>query len=721
MSISERMKKIYEVSRARAKNAPGNSFDRDMHAAATGKYASLPLHERIARSMADAILAQKIYIDSDDRIFGRVYYDGARPIEKFDNDFFKGFHRTDAGRADVFAGYDELHKYQLVTTGSPGHVAWGWNAILRLGTDGIRESCERGLRLKSEDEKAKEFYTGAIIMLDALEKWSEMHAEELDKMGMSEAAEICRRVPKYPARSFREAVQSFFFQHIVVMKEAPHGGNSPGRLDYYLWPYLEADLKNGVITLDEAEELIEELFLRIDERIFTRDGWGESVVVGGCHTDGRSAVNPLSYVMIRAFMKYDITHPYFYIRLPKDAPRDFVELTASYIKNGQNRAQVINDEAVIRALVKNGVSLNDAADYYCGGCMEVGIQGRTSDLLFNGYHNITKLLEFCITGGRSLTDGRVLEHWKPRSLDEFDSFENFYNYFISQTKWIFTASFRYQDKLSEYVEEHRPNFLLSTMIDDCLARGRNMHGGGARYHDYGSAVIGLPNAADSLYAIKRAVFEDKFCTASELIAALSANFEGYELLRKRLMKLPKYGQENAEADGMAARLAKDVSDIFASYVNRHGGGAKPVLLSFIWAPAVGKILGATADGRLAGMTVAQSVTPQSAAMTKGITAAMNSCNSLPFDCFSGGASAMWDLDPEWASESVIEGLLLGFFAGGGHIFQGNATSVEDLIRAKEHPNEYPNLIVRVGGFSARFVNLDPALQDDIIGRLRHNR
>ena len=207
--------------------------------------------------------------------------------------------------------------------------------------------------------------------------------------------------------------------------------------------------------------------------------------------------------------------------------------------------------------------------------------------------------------------------------------------------------------------------------------------------------------------------------AEELTRALEKNFEGYGELRRRLLKLPKYGQECAEADGMAARLSRDVTAIFDSYVNRHGGGAKPVMLSFVWAPAAGKILGATPDGRLATTPVAQSVTPQSSAMTRGITAAMNSCNSLPFELFSGGASAMWDLDPEWASVEVIERLIVGFFAGGGHIFQGNATSVEELIEAQRTPELFPNLIVRVGGFSARFVNLDKDLQNDIINRMRH--
>ena len=231
--------------------------------------------------------------------------------------------------------------------------------------------------------------------------------------------------------------------------------------------------------------------------------------------------------------------------------------------------------------------------------------------------------------------------------------------------------------------------------------------------------MAVANAADSLYAIKRAVFEDKICTADELIEALKADFEGYELLRRRLLAYPKYGQENADADAMAARLSADMSRIYSSYVNRFGGNGKLVILSFIWAPVAGKILAATPDGRKSGIPVAQGITPQGMAMTKGITAAMNSCATMPFELFCGGASTMWDLDENYASEEIIKALFTTFFEKGGHIFQGNTTDVESLIKAQKNPELYPSLIVRVGGYSARFVNLKPELQNDIINRIRH--
>jgi formate C-acetyltransferase len=317
--------------------------------------------------------------------------------------------------------------------------------------------------------------------------------------------------------------------------------------------------------------------------------------------------------------------------------------------------------------------------------------------------------------------GKKLEHFTGAGLAAYTDFESFYQAFMDETRRICRMNFAYQDILSEGMEKKRPAYLISSMVDDCLAAGRNMHGGGARYHDYGAAVLGMPNAADSLYAIKKAVFEDKLCTAQQLLEALEADFAGYEVLRHQLLAIPKYGQEDPGADAMAARVFADMGAIYESCINRFGGNAKLVILTFIWSPTAAAILGATPDGRNAGLGIAQGVTPQSSSMTEGISAAINSCGRMPYEKFSGGASSMWDFDSSFANTAVVKATIKTFIEKGGQIFQGNTTPLEDLLKAKENPEMYQHLIVRVGGYSARFVNLDPRLQDDIINRIRHCR
>ncbi|MBQ2252329.1 MAG: hypothetical protein II329_05100 [Clostridia bacterium] len=718
MAISERLQTVYNYSKEKGLNIPAPHFNYDMHKAATEMYADLPTWEKIARATAYAIVNTDVIIEPFDKIIGRVYYANEAPIERFDPDFDYGRMMWEQANEKI-PDYGEYMRYNMVLTSAPGHIAWDWNRILRHGTVDIRERCEKGLVRYAGDEKAEEFFNGALIMLDALEAWNDKHVARLEELGMTEEAEICRRVPKYPARNFREAVQSFFMEYIVVMMENPHGGNSPGRLDYYLWPFLEQDLKNGTCTLEEAQDLVEELLLRIDERIHTIDTWGETVVLGGSHPNGTSAVNPLSYMVVEGFMKYDITHPNVYCRLPKDCPQEFIDLSAKYLKDGQNRAQILNDESIMNALSKNGVAEDDAFNYYCGGCMEVGVQNATSDLLFAGWHNIAKVVELCITGGKSLTDGYVIQNRKYKSLFDFDNFEDFYKYFVSESDYLLGISMQFEDFASEAMDTARPAYLVSTMINDCILRGRAMHAGGARYHDYGASVIGIPNATDALYAVKRAIFDDKICTKEELLAALEANFEGHETLRKKLIALPKYGQEHEEVDMLAKRITTDLVQTYRNYTNRFKGNGKFVVLTFVWAPEAGAELGASPDGRLAGVPVAQSVTPQAASMTKGVTAAINSCATQPYELFAGGVSSMWDIDPNWASEEVIRGLFTSYFEQGGQMFQGNTTDVEDLIKAQQNPEAYPHLIVRVGGYSARFVWLHKGCQDDVIERYRH--
>lgn len=246
-----------------------------------------------------------------------------------------------------------------------------------------------------------------------------------------------------------------------------------------------------------------------------------------------------------------------------------------------------------------------------------------------------------------------------------------------------------------------------------------MHGGGVRYHDYGATPLALPNTIDSLIAIKKAVFDFKICTAEELVNALKADFEGYEALQIKLKALPKYGMDNDEADEIAKRVMNDFSEMYQSFTTIHGGKGKPIILTFTYAPAAARMLGARADGSNMGTLVAHGITPHTASMTKGITAAINSIGKLSYECFTGGASTMWDFDSSWVNEDIIKAVLKTFIDKNGQIFQGNTTSVEDLIKAKADPENYKHLIVRVGGYSARFVNLREDLQNEIIQRMRH--
>ncbi len=725
LALSPRIERLRTASRARGAHQPQSQF-RAALSHAWAQHADLPLRERQARAMVYAIEHLPVYLFPEEHLVGMVYHLGGETVDECPFTWLP----TARERVKRALPQDEELVALGVTLGdaAQGHVTWHWEWILQRGVLGLLE--EHRQALANAPYEVAAFHCGVICVLEALLRWNQQHVEALqralqvaphdDLPRLRELLEICQRVPAHPARTFREAVQSFWMQYLVVMRENPYGGNGPGRLDFSLWPYLERDLAMGVCSMADARELVDELFIRLHERILDADGWVEAVVVGGSHPDARSAVNPLSHVMVESIMALDQLHPSVYMRVPADPPDSYRELASHYLVRGHNRAQVLNDPAIMRAMSLHGASMADASMYTCGGCMEIVSQGTNSDLLFAGYHSVPKTVELVLTGGECLLTGRRLGHASLPALTLHDTFEALYDSFSDELRRELLSTFQRYDLYSETLAALRPAYLLSAMTDDCTAHGRELHDGGARYHDYGSSPMGIPNAGDALYAVKRAVFEDHICDAEELLAALRADFCGYETLRHRLRALPKFGQGHAEADAMTDRVLTTVCDIYDSYRNRWGGRAKPVILTFVWAPVVGDSLGATAYGDRARRPIAQSMTPQSAAMTEGITAAMRSHTSLPLHRVAGGASSMWDLDTQWATPKVAQALLSTFLRLGGHIFQGNTTDIEELIHAREHPEEHPNLFVRVGGFSARFVTLDTALQDEIIQRHRHS-
>lgn len=696
-------------------------FIEDYNHAALNIYSQCELWEKIARSMAYAIVNQDIFIDEKDTIGGRVFQGYGSNITNYNPENPLTYH-DEADRAffEKVSDAKELREYQLISGCSEGHITWNFDLILKHGAQGFKKLYENAL-CNAKDDEAQQFYKGVIILLDAMLEFNDRYVDAYKKAGMLDVAERMSRVPRHPAESFREAVQAFYMQHIVVMLENPRGGNGPGRLDYYLWPYLEKDIENGICTLSEAREIIDELFLRFEERLYPRDGWVEAIVVGGTKPDGSSAVNPLTYIMVESVMELDLTHPSVYVRLPENPPEDLVILCAEYMMSGNNRAQILNDKAIIESITNQNIPFEDAVHYACGGCMEVHLQGMTSDYLYCGYQNVPKMLELMITGGECLVTGKKVNAFKAqKSLEAYDDFESFYSDFIEEATRIVNINMLGEDIHSEYSQTARPAYLISSMLDNCLERGRNMHQGGVKYHEYGITPIGMPDTADALYAIKKAVFEDKICTAKELISALKADYKGFEELQKKLKSIPKYGTDNDSPDEMASRLMNDFSDMYLNYTTRWGGSAKPVILTFTYAPRVAEIIGATADGFNAHKLIAHAVTPNSASMKEGLTCAINSCTKMPFEKFSGGASSMWDFDSAWANEKLIASIIKTFIKNGGQIFQGNTTSLTDLLNAKKKPEDYHHVIVRVGGYSARFVSLSEDLQDEIIQRMRHS-
>jgi trans-4-hydroxy-L-proline dehydratase len=735
--MQDRLNTFREQAYARGFEGHESLKEKNLSHAFFDLHADLSLPERQARSFVYALEREQVHIHPLTRIAGQIFQacSGAGCPEVGGSathpDWAEFSVRQSAeNRVAVEIPEDDFYGKYFTEGGYPGHICWDFGRMLDLGIDGMLNLCATH-KQQTDDPKSVEFLTCVEIALDGMLRWINRHVDVLQEMTqeevdperrreLQEMTELCRRVPRQKATGFREAVQTFWFQHLAVMYENPFGGNGPGRLDYYLWPYLERDIEAGCMTLEEARELLTELLIKMHERIAPADGWVEALPVGGRKPDGSLAINPLSYMIIEIISELPQTHPSVYVRLPDDAPDDFVDLTVRYMLDTDDRAQVYGDDAMINALHKSGkVAIEDARHWTAGGCMEVSPQGCNCDLLFSFAHNVLRTFELVLNGGCLMQTGeRVIDH--PQTLADYGSFEELYDAFATEFGRELGILTRRLDIYLEEYARYRPAYLLSSMTHDCLERGRGINDGGARYTNYGGSGVGIPNVGDSLYAIKRAVFDDKRVSGAELLDALRADFVGHELLQAYLRSLPKYGAGDEALNAMTDRVFCDFADLLARHPTKHGGTVVPVILGFVWVVSFGEQVGATPDGRNSGSPLAHGLSPQSGSAVNGITGAIRSATDLTLEKAGGGGAMMWDLDPSWATPEVVKPLLKTFTDRGGHIFQGNVTSVEKLCQAQENPDDYRDLMVRVCGYSARFTTLSAATQEEIIGRMKYS-
>lgn len=694
-------------------------------------YADLPLWERTARTTAYIFDHQVVEVDDDDVVVGRYNLrifapddDPSQHPRKTLEDPSYLYHLAYQELLDEIDASCPEVRGDFLDIGLHGNAFWNgheshsFQKVLRLGWQGIRELSTRMLS-RTKDEKKRQFYQGLNIVIDSLIRYNERYVQELERKGKTKLAEICRKVPRHPAESFREAVQSVNMVYFTVTQEAS-GTYGPGWLDYYLWPYLEKDLQEQKITMQEAFDLCGHLLLQMDRRIRLNEEMNDTVCLGGSHPNGEPAISPLTYLFAQAALQLDITCLLVYLKMPANPPQEYIEFAAHYLMAGRNRGQILNDKAIAASLEYRGVPYEEALSYTTNGCMEVSNSQANSDMLLSGWHNMPKFVELSITRNYCLVNHKTYETVHYQGLAHFTSFEDYYADFLSETCRILHQYFDCIDRWSMASAKYRPTYYASSLLNDCMIRGKNMHEGGTRYHDYGTAPVGLGMAADSLFAVKKAVFDDKICSAGELIEALQRNYQEQEALRLRLRDYPKYGQDNDEADAFAARFFHDICGIYESYENHLGDCVKPVIFTFVWAGLCAQHLGATADGCHAHTPASHGTTPAGSSMTRGATAAILSNCKMPMYRFTGGGSSMWDFDESWINEELMKNFITTFLSLGGQMFQGNSSvDPETLIKAQEKPNDYLHLIVRVGGFSAHFVDLDKSVQDDIISRCRH--
>ncbi|MFB3816048.1 MAG: formate C-acetyltransferase/glycerol dehydratase family glycyl radical enzyme [Candidatus Methylomirabilales bacterium] len=629
-----------------------------------------------------------------------------------------------------------------------GHLAPDYERILRGGLNGL--VAEAQARLAALDLTAPEalpvrdFLMAAIQVARAAVGFARRHADLADKQAQAEPdgrrraelveiSRICRRVPAEPAQTFQEALQAFWFLHLIIQIESNGHSISPGRFDQYLWPFYAADMAAGRLDPERALELLGCLWIQFNQVMKLRDriasrGFGgyplfQNLILGGQTSEGADATNALSYLCLEATRRTRLPQPSLSVRVHPGAPPEFLRAAADLAREGLGMPAFFNDEAIIPVLLDMGVPLREARDYAEVGCVEPQAPGKTNGYYPAGFLNLGKLVTLALHDGRDPLTGRQLGPAICDPLTSYADLEAALDRQLDHAIRLMVASINMLDHLHGAVA---PNPFVSLLVQDCLARGRCYEEGGAVYNYTSPNVVGLANAADALMAVKRLVFEEGRLGMAELREALSGNFEGREALRQLLVnRAPKYGNDADEVDALARELGRRILRGFKAFRNVRGGRFEPGLQSISAHALFRDAVAATPDGRTASMLLADGgISPAQGRDRRGPTAVIRSAAKLDQREASNGTLLNLKLSPASVAGETglanLVALIRTYFQLGGQHVQFNVVNSAMLREAQVHPEQHRDLVVRVAGFSVLFTTIDAVLQEDIIARTEHS-
>lgn len=645
----------------------------------------------------------------------------------------------------------EIYNAGLAINYGIGHANASYGKILQLGWRGLRKEIEDALKevdiAENPDQQERfNFYRAMLITTDAAilycKRYARFVAEAAEKeedptrkLELEEIAQICETVSEEPAHTFKEACQLFFFTHVLQWIEQDGYSWTPGRFDKYMYPYYKADLEAGRITRDQAQELIECLFVKFCEivqfvdannaKYWAGDPTGQDMNLGGQDENGRDITNDITYICLDAMEHMQTIQPNLSVRYHDNTPNKLRLRAAEVIKTGCGMPQNFNDKVIIDALMNRGVSLRDARNYCIIGCVELLVG---EDGFCNGgaaWVTATKMLELALNGGVSRygkTAGKLVGV-RTKDPRTFTSFEEVYDAFLQQMRYCVKQGTIIINTADWVHGELTPQPFFSSLLKSPVKKGRDVTRGGAGYNSIGPQAVGVVNIGNSLAALKKFVFEEKRFTMSEMIDMLDTNFAGKEAERQLLLnRAPKYGNDDDYVDELVARVGRDWCDEVAKYtIPRRGGTHAPGIYTVISNVPFGAVVGALPSGRLAGTPLADGgLSPQVGTDKKGPSAVINSASKVDQRLTSNGTILNQKftpsaLDGDEGTQNLAS-LIKTYHDKGGYHIQFNVVSAETLRDAQRNPENYQDMLVRVAGYSAYFTSLSPEIQDNIIRR-----
>lgn len=605
--------------------------------------------------------------------------------------------------------------------------------IAALDFEGDPEALDRRDQLRAMD-----------IACEAVIRYADRHAEQARRMAADEPddarraeleaiAAVCAHVPAHVPRTFREALQAYWFCHLAVITEL-NGWDafSPGRLDQHLYPFYRLETEAGTLTPDAAVELLQCFWIKFNNHPappkvgVTAAESGTytdfaNISLGGLTRDGADGVNPLSHLLLDVIEEMHLLQPSSNVQISRKTPEDFLRHACRVIRKGYGFPSVFNADAVVAELVRQGKSIEDARDGGTSGCVEAGAFGKEAYIL-TGYFNLVKILELTLYDGFDPRTRRQLGPHTGKPAD-FAGFGDLFRAWQSQVRHFVDIKLRGNRVVERLYARYAPAPFLSVLIDDCVARGKDYNAGGARYNTTYIQGVGIGTLTDAFSAVKTLVYDQGLIGLGELAGVLSRNFEGDEALRLRLAgKTPRYGNDDDAADD----LMRACFDTFFSAVdgrpNGRGGRCHVDMLPTTCHVYFGAVTGATPDGRRSGEPLSEGISPVQGADRKGPTAVVRSAAKMDH-LKTGGTLLNQKFSPGLlAGEEGIAnlaGLIRGYFRLDGHHLQFNVVTAEILRKAQADPAAHVGLIVRVAGYSDYFCDLGRALQDEIIARTEH--
>ncbi len=706
---------------------------------------------------------------------------------------------SDLARANMAPeAYAAFTEHAIFTPGNYfyngiGHVCVDYAKVLKSGYRGIIREAEAALDALdfSDPEYIKRTaFLEAVIesceaVIDYAKRYAALAMEKANAESSPERraellriAKNCTRVPEFGAESFYEACQSFWFVQLLLQVESSGHSISPGRFDQYMYPYYKKDVDRGLITTEAAQELIDCIWVKLNDINKVRDaasadgfaGYGmfQNLIVGGQDIHGMDATNDLSYMCLEASMHVPLPQPSISIRVWNGSPEPLLLKAAALTRLGTGLPAYYNDEIIIPSIMARGLTLEDARDYCIIGCVEPQKAGKTDGWHDAAFFNMCRPMELAFS--RGYDKGTKIGVDTP-DVSEMKSFEEFYDAYKAQQSYMIKLLVNANNAIDAAHAVRCPLPFQSCMVEDCIGRGKSLQEGGAVYNFTGPQGFGIANNTDGLIAIKKLVFEEKRFTLPELRDALEANFgygytpaaaekmtvevakklseygmeindsairtiyeelvtasaldEGLKTRYREIKRMieeeaPKYGNDIYEVDMFARDVANTYTKEVEKYKNVRGGVFQAGLYPVSANVPLGAETGATPDARLAYTPLADGIGPASGRDVKGPTATANSVAKLEQGVASNGTLLNQKFHPSalagMSGLTKFVALIRSYFDQKGMHVQFNVVTRETLLDAQKNPEKYKTLVVRVAGYSALFTTLSRSLQDDIIAR-----